>query len=393
MDKIFLKKKIQLSLEKVLNFFMSIMPKNKSVVFSSTRGYEGSPKYLYFYLRNKKTKFDVYWITADKDFYNRNKNDKRLIYSYSLKGIITFSRAAIYVSGNSIKVYGKIYSILKGRILIQTGHGIPIKTVGIKAKKFYSAWDIQRQCQLGYNSLNTFVVVSGPYEKKAIKECFGVPEKNFLKVGQPRNSIFNISINEIEGIKRKILINELDKKIALYAPTWRGYDGFELFPFLDLDIEKLNEFLKEKNIILIIKMHPFERCDLSIIKNKSNIIEFSSKWEIDNQEIQLITDILITDYSSIYCDYINMLKPIMFIHNDIEDYIEKRGLLSMSKDIFPGPVVLSQFQFINEMNKLLENNSYYLKERKHANYMFNKYEEYNSLDKIEKFIDNFLEKY
>lgn len=379
-----------LGIETILRWSMNLVPKKNYISFSATRGFEGSPKYLYFSLKKKELRSQLFWITADKAFYKLHKNDPNIKYAYSFSGIKIYAQSSIYVVSNSVKVFGKIFTIPRNSIVIQTGHGIPIKAKGWCASRFYSDWDNRRQCKLGYNNKNTYVVVSGKYEEEALKTCYNVEDERFLRIGQPRNVIFKNTVAEREKLLKKLPTFFSDNKIILYAPTWRGYREFTLFPFEDEDIEILNQHMKNNGYVLIVKMHPLESCDFSLLENLSNIIAYDKNWGLDNQEMQVVADMLITDYSSIYCDYLNSNKPVAFMHYDIEEYIEKRGLMSYDSELFAGPMINNYSQFVAECKKLLTDINYYSNERMAVNTIFNGYENFDSIEKLYEFFRTIL---
>ena len=143
-----------------------------------------------------------------------------------------------------------------------------------------------------------------------------------------------------------------DKKIILYAPTFRDEEKFNnVFDFLDL--EKFNEKLGD-DYILALRLHPkikdYYRGDIS---SKGKYVDVSD-WDSE-QELMLISDMLITDYSSIMIEYCVLNRPIIFFTYDLDSYLaSERGFYYDFKDTVPGPIVYS----CDELIDVIENDDF-----------------------------------
>ena len=141
-----------------------------------------------------------------------------------------------------------------------------------------------------------------------------------LEFGLPRNDIFFKNIN-LEHVKKKLKINDGDI-ILLYAPTFRSYN----YDYLQIDFERIAKKYKskyKKNIKILIRLHPNAAEKINVRENEY-IINVS--YYQDAYELMKISDILISDYSSIFFDFLYTKKPIYLYAPDYEKYIEKRGL-------------------------------------------------------------------
>src|SRR5699024_3040004 len=146
-------------------------------------------------------------------------------------------------------------------------------------------------------------------------------ENTMLKLGYPRNDILYNKNNSEDIMKLKKKFNlPTNKKIILYAPTWRddGHVAKGKYNFsLELDLKAMQEKLGSEYIV-ILRMHYLisEKIDLSDI----NEFAFNLSDHPDIGELYLISDILITDYSSVFFDYANLKRPILFYTYDLEKY-------------------------------------------------------------------------
>src|SRR5699024_4221444 len=142
-----------------------------------------------------------------------------------------------------------------------------------------------------------------------------------LEYGYPRNDIlynWNSKL-KVEELKKRLNL-PTDKKVILYAPTWRDDEFYSVGKYkfsLKLDLENMERALDEEYII-ILRMHYLIASNLDISDYPSFVFDFSNYSDIS--ELYLVSDILITDYSSVFFDYANLKRPILFYTYDLEKY-------------------------------------------------------------------------
>lgn len=364
-----------------------IKARDTVLIANGLNGFNGNPKEIFLKSQEDNIKKRYYWITKDKELYTKLKKEyQNILYAYSLKGIIYIIKSKYYViSVNTQDIYPGL-KIPNNRIVIQTFHGFPAKTICKAASTYYSDKEIEKQMEDTYNSNNMYILTGGKYEDKIYFENADFPYERMLRVGHPRNDKL-LNHKKIGEEKKNKIVADKNQKIVCYCPTWRENDNFKLFPFKDSNLEEFNEFLKKNNILLIIKLHPlYGRMDENIDKY-TNICLYSKEWNLDNLELFSIIDLLITDYSSIYCDYLLTNKPVAFIQYDYEEYIKTRPLNNKREVLFPGPFINNFEEFRNEIIKLIQYENYYDTERKKALKLFYEYYNFDAADKVIKFIE------
>lgn len=174
---------------------------------------------------------------------------------------------------------------------------------------------------------------------KVFEEVFGIEKDAFLPVGMARLDGF-LDPDKISSF-RKEFYEEYpqfqNKKIILFAPTFRGTDQkTAYYDYSQLDLEQLYDFCGDEYVFLI-KMHPFvvEAIDIPE-KYKDRLYDFSKYPTIN--DLYYVTELLITDYSSNYFEYALMEKPVLFFTYDRELYELTRGVHRSVKDSAPGKV-------------------------------------------------------
>lgn len=371
-------------------FIDLIVPKNNEIViFASQRGerYVDNSRYLFLnFIKKYNDEFKIFWVTKNNDTYKKVRKETSLenvIHNFSLKGIILILRAKnIFVSYSLERDIANLKLSNKKRNIIQLWHGIPIKKL-VKLDKKYKEKNkkgfVKRE-----TSNYTYVTVSSDIERYVIASCFGMEIEDVKVTGIPRNDYL------IKNRKPKKVDNYLYKnKIILYAPTFRDEGKTRFFPFEDYDIQKINNFLERNNAYLLLRGHAtdniFRNSKLNY-KTTDRIKIANQKQYEDVQDLLPYVDILITDFSSIYFDYLLLNKPIIFIPYDLDNFKQKRGLLYEYNMITPGPKVNSQKDLLIWLNKYIKNNKIDRKKRNDVKKWFHKYEDGKSYERIYRLI-------
>ena len=215
-------------------------------------------------------------------------------------------------------------------------------------KKFGGSVDFKSRKILEKVSKNTdYLIVSSSNIQDYYSEAFQIPKTKIKPLGLPRADYY-FENHDIDDLKSKFFEKydlSGDKKIVLYAPTFRDEEKYNnVFDYLDL--EKFNQSLGDE-YILALRLHPkIKKFYSGEISSKGKYIDCSDYSS--EQELLLISDILITDYSSIMIEFALLNKPIIFFTYDFESYMtEERGFYFDFKSTVPGPVVYDSNQLID----------------------------------------------
>ena len=143
-----------------------------------------------------------------------------------------------------------------------------------------------------------------------------------------------------------------------------------LFPFGDYDRDTLGEFLEKEKLLIFVRTHVQEKSSANLYLS-SRIRYLGVEEAEDITGILGIFDLLVTDYSSIYIDYLLTGKPLIFLPYDKEDYLDERGMNFTYDKVTPGPKPGTQKEFTEALAKLLGGEDSYRKERERVNRFFN----------------------
>ena len=353
------------ALSTILYAVSFIIPKDKKLwLFGSWDGekYSDNSKYFFEYINNNHKEINAVWITKSKTIYSYLKSRNIPAEKYnSIKGMILHLKAGVVVLTKGKKDVNH-YLLTKNTKAIQLWHGVGYKKIlfDTDLKNIYNKYIKNLYIfPVLKNFLRYDLLIStSDLMKKRFSGSFDMNIKKIPITGYPRNDIFFNSAAQLSS--------DNEEKTILYAPTHR-HEGVEKNlgdVFSKDNLIKLNKSLHLINAKVHMKLHYYEESLLKEI-NLSNVVLLKSDPFFDIQEFLCKTDILITDYSSIYFDYLLLDRPIMFFAYDLEDYIKNdRGLYERYEDVTPGDIVRSWDEVEVSIKNYFDNPDRYKEERK-----------------------------
>lgn len=347
------------------------------------RSYADSPKAMYLeMLKNKKYK-DYHFIWCFNDVESKehkvlgeNRNTS-LVKSGSAEYFIAFAKAKYWIV--NAKVNDGIVP-RNDQVFVQTWHGTPLKKLRCDIEvdsSFNSVSEIRRRNDIDSKRYSYFISPSKFCTDKfnSSFNLLNLHKKNIIiEKGYPRNDfLFNFKDNDIKSIKAKLGIKS-NKKIILYAPTFRdnqrsSYEGYTYN--LGVDFDKWKKSLS-KDYIILFRTHYFISNSIDLSKYKDFIYDVSSYDDVN--DLYVISDLIITDYSSVFFDYANLKRPMLFYMYDKEEYKEKMRDFYIDLEELPGPITEKEDDLLKE----IKNISSYDKKYNKKYDLFNK--KYNYLD-------------
>lgn len=311
---------------------------NNLILINSYGGkkYDDSPRVIFEYMitQKKYDKYKIYWAFDNPERFEIKKAEK--IKTNSLKYFIIALKAKYWITNSSIEKGLKFKN--KNTIYINTWHGTAIKKMGKDAPD--TAFQFR-------TSKYDVMYAQSRYDIDVFSRAFDLPKDIFALVGLPRNDeLFDINDKEIKEIRNKLKIPK-DKKVILYAPTFREYNrdknGCLIAP--PINLKKWKDKLSEKYIILF-RAH-YEVNHVLGIKDDDFIHNVS---DYDNLiELMKISDILISDYSSIIFDYSILKRPIYSYAYDYEEYKSKRGMYIDIKTELPNGICEKEDELLEKI--------------------------------------------
>ena len=313
--------------------------------------FNDNSKYLLQYLLdNLSEEYRFVWI-GDVSLISLLPNDNRIITAEknSLKAIYYLLKSQYMFCSQHAMIDLCDYNVFDGAVVTYLHHGYPIKRFGDDALGYIPRkkdlihniyhWIIPAEIKYDYFVSSSFEQ-SDIFQKSLVKH--GCTKEKIISCGTPRNDLF-INLSELDKNEERLKLCQLldidpSKKIALYLPTFRRKSNDTESLILRKEEEKIDmlNFLSNNNIYLIEKGHFVDET----IKDSSQAIKYRDNYlllddpTIDVQELMMITDTLITDYSSAFVDYLLLDKPIVHYLYDYDDYKNYDSGLNYSVEDF-----------------------------------------------------------
>ena len=350
-----------------------ILPKNKNYwCFCTWQGYPhtmDNPRAIFEVIKNDSgiTKIILY---KDAGKPSQEGMNVKFVDAESLKGAYYTARSRVILLGYSLTGLSSYsYLLTKKHTIIQLWHGIPLKRIGMlfPEEKFWPKETVKYAA----------TVSSSTSDKKFMEQVFSPLDVDRVwQSGLPRNDIILMDEKKLPDDYQTIL-QELRKRVdgrtlVLYVPTWR-IDSANRYQFSEDEINRLNDVLEAHNAVLAIRGHSNVRANklMNVRSSNTRIIDVNAVPDVNI--LLRLTDILITDYSSIYIDFLITGKPILHFTYDLDEYYKERGFLYDINDAFASQEVLSFDDLLNELDRTLSKGVSDKDRYSHAKNLFHEY--------------------
>ena len=321
----------------------------------SGRGYSDSPKAMYEYMM-KAPEYKDYrfvWSFKEPERFSFLKNDRT--------DIVKFRTRADNIALRTAKYWITNYRMLnhqyprKGQVYVQCWHGTPLKRLGYDLESSDNVMNSGSEIREKYRSdakKFSYILSPSPFCTEKFASAWNLVKTKqthkIIEEGYPRNDrLINATPEEREELRKKLGVE--GKKVILYAPTWRDnqHTSGEGYTYkTEVDFDKLRKELGEEYVILF-RAHYLVANSFDFDKYRGFVEDVSSYSDIN--ELYIAADILVTDYSSVFFDYANLKKPVIFYMYDLEQYANELRGFYFSLDELPGPIVKDEDALISEI--------------------------------------------
>lgn len=360
-----------------------ILPLRNRIVFESNPEFSCNalPVYMEMVKRGIRDKYEIYWLVEDKSKYKEDKSGNNYL-NYKETGIGELKKKYILATSKALIFTNRFLTkCKKNQLVINLMHGSPLK----RAPGY---------CE---NDTCDYVITESRFFNDVVSEELNVPVNKMVSLGYPRTDVLGGNYDS-----RPKLNISVQSKIIVWMPTFRknktsGFSygsiralGVPLFDTL-VDFEEVNDVLAHNNVQLIIKLHPAEDLSGLELHSYSNI-SFISDKELNEKGLTSYnlladSDALITDYSSVYYDYLLVNKPIGLVVDNLEEFTKRIGFnYGDYKSFVKGVYIktLSDFKaFVNDIGRGIDRNK---EDRKWAINRYCQYKDFNSTKRVVDFI-------
>ncbi len=341
--------------------FLKVLPVNNRVIFfesSVGRSYSSNPKYVYEEMVRQGLDNEFICVWSMEDITVKIPGNRIKVKRARLKYLYYLAIAKVWVCDTRQPEF-----LVKRpeTTYIQLWHGTPLKKLAMDMDvlKMSEGMELSEYKRIFKQNTLTwdYLISQSDYTTEKFRSSFDFGNK-ILSTGFPRNDILFKKNNNISNHAIKKAYNlPLDKKIVLYAPTWRDDEFYEngVYKFTSpIDFDLLKKELSDTHIVLV-KLHYLVKDSI----DWSNYEGFIYKCDhlCDIQELYLISDVLVTDYSSVMFDYAILKRPMIIYSYDFETYRDNlRGFYFNIFEEFPGPIVENTVDLIDSIKNYDCNN-------------------------------------
>lgn len=331
------------------------VPKDEhKVLFFSTPDFSDNAKYVYD--RMLKSGLDrtyrLIWCVYSpvRANYALRRSREYLCHALTAKYIISTHGTPAWKSRNQVS--------------IELWHGLPLKTIGHfadtdfpnAAARLSATWRLRR-----FASSVDYLITTSEFERLVFSSAFRIDPGKILILGQPRcDALYRPGDTGTDSLCRILGRDDIaGKRILLYLPTFREYDAGASRKILEeiLASEKFRRFVENENLLFICKPHSHDENAFQAYNGEHIHILLNDDLQKSGNTIYDFlnaVDILVTDYSSVYFDFLHLNRPIVFHVPDIEDYQKQRGfILEPFRDWAPGETSINVDELIGALTNTL----------------------------------------
>ena len=330
--------------------FQQLPVQKNLVLFESFlgRGYSDNPKALYLTLQKQRPELQLVWIFAKEPNAAVKAACPNWVLRNSPKYYYLMARAQYWIFNTRQPL-----SLKKRRetMYLQTWHGTPLKRLGLDMDEVHMPGTNTEQYKKNFSAQAkewNYLLSPNLYSSAIFKRAFDF-RGLLLETGYPRNDLLYAPDRQqqAEQIKQSLRLPP-GKKVILYAPTWRDDEFVTKGQYrfnLKLDLKQMQSRLGDDYIVLL-RMHYLIAEHLDLTAFDGFAYDVSAYGDI--AELYLISDLLITDYSSVFFDYAHLNRPMVFFTYDLEKYASVlRGFYFDFEAVVPGPLLKESDQVID----------------------------------------------
>lgn len=367
LKKVWLKIRRSNYIKKILRLLFMItnkFPARNTIVFESFLGkqFSDNPKAIYEYVKANYPDYKLYWAIDHRFANNFQGKGLNCLTRLTPKWIWIMATSKYWITNSRLPLW---IPKPKHTTYIQTWHGTPLKKLGLDILNVQMAGMNTNQYRKEFiEEANKWDYLISPnaYSTAIFRTAFSF-DKTIIESGYPRNDyLYKHNNKSFKAETKKKLNIQKDKKVILYAPTWRDDDYYDTGKYkfnLQLDLNRLEEEFSD-NYVILLRMHYLVAENIKLDAYKGFVYDYSTYNDIN--DLYIIADLLITDYSSVFFDYANLKRPILFYVYDIADYRDNlRGFYFDFENKAPGPLLKTTEEVITEI-KAIENGDFVLDE-------------------------------
>ena len=355
---------VQKSMLGVMNILSRVIKKDPKIILCGAMNghwYGDNSRYVYEWILENRPDLKPVWLTKNAEVYKRLAQQHKPVATIgSLRGLGCLLKAEKGLFTNSLHDLAILPFLIPDHIkLVALRHGRSVKRIRFARKSHKISRDetVERRRELVVHAISTSEFISDIQE-----ECLQIGRHKHVVTGYPRNDLLWEVPEDEQNAWHQFIGDVDDKTVILYAPSWRhGRQATKFFPFDDFSVDDLARYLESRSVMLLLRPHANDLRKypelvgfLRQLAQRTSNIRMATHVEFpDVNSLLPYVDILISDYSALYHDYLLLKRPMLFIPYDLEEFREENGFLYDYEALLPGPKVGSLDDFGKYIDQIL----------------------------------------
>lgn len=321
---------------------------SKMILFNSFGGrkYDDSPRAIFekMIMDSRFDDFKLVWAVNNPENFDIPKRAK-VVKDYSFVFFVDALKAKVWITNSSME-HGLCFK-KKSTIYINTWHGSAIKYLGGDVKEEGKSFKGKS------TSKESVFYTQSQFDEYVFKRAFHIDDSTFKRFGLPRNDeLATISRAKIDEIKKQLSLPK-DKNIILYAPTFREYcrnATNEIMQEMRIDLQRWEKTMGDRYILLVrVHYEVAKTLDFEAYNSVHNVSDYPHL-----NDLLVVSDVLISDYSSIFFDYSIVHRPMICFAYDIDEYTKNRGMYIDLRTELPCKIVKTNDELFSEVDRVFE---------------------------------------
>ena len=351
--------------------FMKEPIDEKLIVFESTWAtkYNCNPRALYEYIDKNLPEYKCVWALKDEHTPIEGRATRVRYGSAEYWYVLATAKYLV----NNVN-FPNGYIKRPGQIELQTMHGTPLKSFGLDVPGEHESLR-DREEFIKRNRRWDYLLVQGKFMESDAQRMLAC-DCEILTLGYPRtDQMLKVTDKDRAALRKKLGL-PADKKVILYAPTYRVRSRFDM----QLDLPTMKEALGDE-YVLAIRVHYFVTKVYSVPADGEFVFDMNDYSSIE--DLYAVADVVITDYSSLMFDFALLRKPMLFYVYDFEEYSENlRGMYVDLREEAPGPLLYTSEEVIEALKHLDETTGKYREAAEKFREKFLTYERDDSCEQV-----------
>ncbi len=326
----------------LLDALVPKQPRRVTFVCKRRFGFSGNLRAVCLAFARRRDHEVYVWCEAELPERTRTvleRSGVTLLPRFSLGSVLLLVSSGIIVVDHSIRD-AYISRKSRRRSIVNLWHGVPIKNIELGARRLTAS---QRRIVEQNAKLYDLMIASSEHDRRAIASAFGVPPSRVHVAGLPRYDLLDAKPpleDDLVEQEHSLLTKLQGRKLVLYAPTFResGPSPLSLIP--EEGWRLLGDTLANHGAVLGVRTHPYDAATCPT--EHPAILRFTAREYPETNLVLRHASVLITDFSSLWIDYLLLSRPIAGLAPDRERYrSEERGFIYDLDEVFPGPFFAS----------------------------------------------------